>query len=348
MTGVQRYAYEIVRGLDGLLGGGHVLGRNLRVELLLPPDATPPADLQHIGIRTLGRSGGHIWEQTVLPSAAKGHLLSLCNTGPVTTRRQIVCIHDANTRICPQSYSLPFRSLYRVLLPVLGRSARQIATVSSYSSEALVRYGICKPEKLAVIPNGHEHATRWTPRHSATTRGAAGPETIVLIGSSVPHKNARLLLGMAERLADAGMRIAVVGARDARVFGGAEPIRSPDTVAWLGRLSDAEFAALLGDCLCLAFPLLCGRLRPSAARGDGARLSGCRIRPYQHAGGVRRCSTLRGTRQPRRLVRELHAVARDAGPSCRADPPRPSALDTLPLARFRRALPAPHGLYSTE
>ncbi|TJW23124.1 MAG: glycosyltransferase family 4 protein, partial [Mesorhizobium sp.] len=80
-------------------------------------------------------------EQAVLPAYLRGGLLSLCNTGPLTVRRQVLCIHDVNTRACPQSYSLPFRLLYRTLVPALGRTALKIATVSQYSAGELTRYG---------------------------------------------------------------------------------------------------------------------------------------------------------------------------------------------------------------
>ena len=43
-------------------------------------------------------------------------------------------------------------------------------------------------DRISVIPNGHEHALRWTPRHSDATRKAAGADTIVVIGSPAPHK----------------------------------------------------------------------------------------------------------------------------------------------------------------
>ena len=44
----------------------------------------------------------------------------------------IVCIHDANTFIQPESYSRAFGLTYRMLLPVLGKRASRIATVSQF------------------------------------------------------------------------------------------------------------------------------------------------------------------------------------------------------------------------
>lgn len=253
MTGVQRYAREIVRAMDRLLAWHPGIARHLDLELLIPPDAVSDLPLSAIRSRTIGRFGGHLWEQAVLPANVSGGLLSLCNTGPVLASKHIVCIHDANTRNYPQSYSPAFRALYRSLLPALGRSAECISTVSHYSARELARHQICRADKIFVASNGHEHATEWKAEHSLKTEMAAGPDTIVLLGSAAPHKNAQLIVGMADRLHTAGFRIAVAGISDPRVFR-LPALGGTANVFWLGRLSDGELAALLHDSMCLAFP----------------------------------------------------------------------------------------------
>jgi glycosyltransferase involved in cell wall biosynthesis len=257
-TGVQRYANEVLRALDHHLANGHPLARNFDVELIVPGAESAPCPLQFIRTRR-STSGlrGHVWEQLVLPTlVGNGNgLLSLCNTGPLVVRKHIVCVHDVNTRICPSSYTLPFRALYRGMLPALGQRAAALATVSQYSANQLVRFGITKPAKIFIAPNGHEHALHWEPRHSATTRECTGQRTVLVLGSPARHKNVNLVLGLAPELAAAGLRIAVVGSRDGSVFR-ANQAAPANNVTWLGRLSDAQLAALLQDCLCLAFPSL--------------------------------------------------------------------------------------------
>lgn len=254
VTGVQRYAHEIMRALDAHIDSGHPLARALEVELLVPEAAALPYELRAIRTRVAEGPGGHLWEQLVLARAARGGILSFCNTGPLRVRKQIVCIHDVNTRLCPESYSAQFRLLYRVLHPALGRVAERISTVSYFSAGEIARLGIAVPGKVSVIPDGHEHALRWQARHSDATRAVAGPDTIVIIGSPAPHKNVGLVLGLADELKKEGLRVAVAGARDARVFSGVANVAEADNIVWLGRVSDEELAALLGDCLCLAFP----------------------------------------------------------------------------------------------
>lgn len=255
VTGVQRYAREVVSALDALIAEEAPLTRDLEVELLMPAGTHNDLELRSIAARGAGPLHGHAWEQLVLPLHVRGGLLGLCNNAPLSAAKQIVCIHDTNTRDCPQSYSSAFRLLSRTLPPLLALRGARVTTVSEYSAGQLALHGVVRREKVVVVSNGHEHVGRWRPRHSERTRSVAGPNTIVLIGSSIPHKNAELILGMQRELAAAGLKLAVVGAADPRVFGGGRALESR-SVTWLGRISDGELAALFGDCLCLAFPSL--------------------------------------------------------------------------------------------
>jgi glycosyltransferase involved in cell wall biosynthesis len=256
LSGVQRYEREIVSALDRLIDEGFPLTKDLDVELVFPSSAKDLPNLRAIRSRIVGRTAGHAWEQFVLPAQIRGGLLSLGNTGPLAAARHIVCIHDTNTRSFPASYTLPFRLLYRTLIPALGRTATRVATVSHYSAGELAHYGIVRTNKIDVIPNGHEHAARWVPRHSSATRSVANSATVVVIGHPAPHKNIRLILGMADRLAARGLRIAVAGGADARVYNVGDGSPTANNIVWLGRVSDEELAALLRDSLCLAFPSL--------------------------------------------------------------------------------------------
>lgn len=261
-TGVQRCAREIIRYLDRELEQKNQLTDNLNVELLIPPGADPLDGLNRIAVKAVGPAGagGHSWEQIHLPRAAAGRgLLSLCNVGPVLHSHQVVCIHDMNTRLVPGSYSFPFRAFYRLIVPLLGRTARRITTVSEFSASQLLAYGVCSGDKLTVIPNGKEHAVEWRPLHSEATQSVAGKSTILLLASKAPHKNIAMLAQLAGKLAARGLKLAIAGVKDPRIFStgdvaGDDGQRSG--LVWLGRIRDEEFAALLDDCLCLALPSL--------------------------------------------------------------------------------------------
>jgi glycosyltransferase involved in cell wall biosynthesis len=256
ITGVQRYARELTTALDDLLAAGHPLSDKLRLHLLTPRGTKidmPP--LKKIEVReSRGTTTGHLWEQIELPLCREGGILSLCNTTSVLPIRQIVCIHDLNTRLAPESYSRPFRTLYRWLIPACARASRAVTTVSRFSAVELVQHRVVSPDRLKVIPNGHEHALRWSNGTSAPDPDGDLRDTILVIGSTAPHKNIGMLLSLAPALQAHGLSLAIIGQADARVFSAAEPLGTQSNVRFLGRITDRQLADLLQGCLCLAFP----------------------------------------------------------------------------------------------
>src|SRR5262249_24447461 len=260
VTGVQRYGREIVAAIDALMAEGHPLARELDLEILIPSSHRGSLpEFQRIRSRPAGRFGGQLWEQLTLPRHAPGGSLNLCNTGPVSRRKQIVCIHDLNPTLFPRSYSLPFRTAYSVLLPTLGHVVASITTVSEFSAKLLVDHRIAQGTRPQVIPDGHEHVFRWnshlSPQAAHQAADAPRPNTIVLLGSLALHKNISVVLQLAPRLAAHGLCVAVVGRRDLRVFGQSGNA-AHEGILWLGALSDDELAMLLRTSLCLAFPSL--------------------------------------------------------------------------------------------
>src|SRR5207237_6623054 len=127
MTGVQRYAYEIVAALDGILSQNVDVAGYVPMRLVLPHGVEAAPILSKIGVCRTSFGSGHAWDQFVLPFYAEAGVLSLGNFGPVLARNNIVCIHDANVFIQPESYSRSFVLGYRALLAVVGRRAGRVA-----------------------------------------------------------------------------------------------------------------------------------------------------------------------------------------------------------------------------
>ncbi|MGQ4275072.1 glycosyltransferase family 4 protein [Terrihabitans sp. B22-R8] len=252
ITGVQRYARQILHEIDTLLAEGHDLTRDLEVEIFLPRSSAPAPAMKAVTMREVGPGSGHVWEQISLPRHRRGHILNLCNTAPLLPRGNIVCIHDLNVQDFPQSYSPRFRAVYNTLIPLVARRARQVVTVSDYSARRIASLGVPR-ERIEVLPNGHEHVSSWTAERSPAVVAASGPDVVVVLGSRAPHKNVGMLVALADRLAQAGLRLTLVGDANADVFQEAGAA-ARDNVHVAGRLSDNELAALLSDCLCLAFP----------------------------------------------------------------------------------------------
>jgi glycosyltransferase involved in cell wall biosynthesis len=253
MTGVDRYALEILRGVDAFIRDGHPLAAGLKLELLCPAGAVKASPFAEIPLQSLPGAPGHIWEQFILPGYVAGGLLSLCNTGPIAVKKQIVCIHDLNTRVAPDSYGFMFRAAYRFIQPALGRRAAKIVTVSRFSQNALARFGIRSADDVRVIHNGHEHVQDWNANRSQLNEANFPLPFVLLVGSNAPHKNVAIIYSIADELAAKGVNILVAGGGDKNVYARGQH-QAPANVRHLGRVNDDDLALLYRRASGLVFP----------------------------------------------------------------------------------------------
>ena len=253
VTGVQRYACEIVRSLDEVLFANPDVAARLNFQLVMPADAKTQPLLNRIPCRASFFGSGHLWEQLVLPWYERTGILSLGNFGPAAAHCDVVCIHDANTFLEPDSYSKTFRSSYRALLPIIGKRAGRVATVSEYSANMLARFGIAPRDKIFVAGNGHEHVRRWNPeRATLPLLKSLRRPYVLLLGSQAKHKNIEVVLAGAQALDAAAIDLVIVGSAS-RIFLNTPEVRAPNT-HYVGYVSDDDLAALYERAFCLAFP----------------------------------------------------------------------------------------------
>ncbi|MBC1182570.1 glycosyltransferase family 4 protein [Brevundimonas sp. WCHBH090558] len=248
MSGVQRYARQIVRALDQRPGAAD------RYVLLTPPGADN-LNLLHIPTRTIGRAGGHLWEQTALAWTARhGRLLSLGGSGPVLHRRQIVVIHDAAVFRHPEHFRTGYAAFHRALNRILARRAR-LATISDFSRRELASVLNLSPDSVAVAPNSADHLLNITPDPAVIERlGLTTRPYYVALGNLTPNKNLAGAIRALSRLADPAVRLVIIGDRPAVFDRSAFP--ADPRLIFTGRRSDAEIAALLGGAQGLVFPSL--------------------------------------------------------------------------------------------
>jgi hypothetical protein len=134
VTGVQRYARNVLTAMNAALSD---LGANAPI---VAPLSAPDPGFSAMPLISAGPLAGHSWEQVVLPARWHGRLLNLCNTAPALKADQVVCIHDANIFVAPESYGPAFRTVYRALQLLLARRAARITTVSVDSARQIARY----------------------------------------------------------------------------------------------------------------------------------------------------------------------------------------------------------------
>ncbi|MCB1065447.1 MAG: glycosyltransferase family 4 protein [Verrucomicrobiae bacterium] len=215
VTGVERFAIEVSRRLGDL--------EEIRPE-------NPIAGLK-----------GHAWEQLILSRkiGRDSVLLSPCNTGPITVKRQLVVIHDAAVWDCPEGFSGAFRHVYQQLLPRLARSCQGVATVSEFSRQRLAGFLGIPEERILVLGNAVSDA--FSPGKGPADGDDA---TLLCVGSLDPRKNLSRLIRVWLELKAQGRlpekaRLKLIGGANPRNFADFE--RAEDvSIQWLGRVSDDE------------------------------------------------------------------------------------------------------------
>jgi glycosyltransferase involved in cell wall biosynthesis len=253
VTGVQRYAREIVRSIDRILADSPRLEINGRI--VIPPGGSFEYRPSSLSVHPTNLGSGIAWEQFILPIYRRGPLLNLCNQGPLGLTDQIVCIHDLNTIVVPQSYSRSFRALYRVTQPVLANRAAKLVTVSQYSAGMLDGLGYRHESRIQVIPNGHEHVTRWNADASSLALSQRRRPYVFALGSQAKHKNVETLYSIAPALDSLGIDLLIAGGA-AAIFSDVSPADRQPNIVHLGFVSDNDLAALFRHALCFAFPSL--------------------------------------------------------------------------------------------
>jgi len=250
-TGVQRVAERLVQALDTQVVGPWVL--------LCPPGAELPR-LQRIEARTVGIRGLplHLWEQLVLPIAARdGLLVNLAGAAPAFARRQVCMLHDAAVFDHAEAYTFGFAVWYRWLFRRLARTAQALFTVSSFSRERLALHLGLAAARITVVPNGSDHLDAVAPDDSVLARhGLLGLRYLLAVASANPTKNiATLVAAFAGLPPDAARRLVIVGGRNGRVFAD-NAADDPPGVVRTGPLGDAPLKALYQNAVALVFPSL--------------------------------------------------------------------------------------------
>jgi glycosyltransferase involved in cell wall biosynthesis len=257
-TGVHRVAEELIHAFERL-PAVRAVEDCVKAEIIAPKTAERTPVFSFLQVFRKGFASGSpkelLWEQVNLPwFARKARLVNLCNLGPVLHPDSLTMIHDAQVYLTPASYSPGFRLWYKLVQPLLGRTSRRILTVSEYSKEQLVRFGVAPAEKITVIHNGCDHMLACRPDEDFVIANRLERGRYVLaLASTQAHKNIRILLEAFsdEQLADMTLVLfGSAGQKDIEKLG----VAIPRNVHFVGRVSDAQLAALMIHALAFACP----------------------------------------------------------------------------------------------
>ncbi|SNR85388.1 glycosyltransferase family 4 protein [Puniceibacterium sediminis] len=259
ISGVQRYARELLTALDARLGADPALAARIGpVSVWYPAgaDLIDPPDWSVLKIRPLAGLRGHAWEQITLGRRAReGILLSLCGAGPLICANQLLVIHDANIWAFPEAFPRNYRLFHKVMRPLLARRVAHLATVSQFSASELARCLHVSAERFTVIYNSAEHMLSASGDAETLDRhGLRAGEYFFAAGNQSPNKNIARLIDALGTISSDSLPLAVAGGF-APGLAQAE-IAATDRIRLLGRVTDAEIKTLYANAAAFVWPSL--------------------------------------------------------------------------------------------
>lgn len=198
----------------------------------------------------LAHQRGHIWEQLVLPSLARGSelILSPANLAPVASRRNVVIVHDV-APFLGTWYSSLYGRWHRAILPRIARGARRVIAQSETVRSQIVDVLGVPPDRTRVVPLGVDE--RFSPdadvERAAAAHGLERPY-VLAVGTDLPRKNFGLLDKLAEPLGREGLEVVLAGSTRHYMPTGSYGVRS------LGYIGEDELPGVYASARALVMP----------------------------------------------------------------------------------------------
>ena len=256
ITGTTRVAEEILAQWDARLGLDAALRAHLDITVLRPQERMRDLTLKHIPQMDVNWFGGKLWEPVDLLLAARdGILVNFANIAPFLHPRSIVYLHDAQVFLYPHSYPLQERLLHRLFIRLGGRAARRVITISQFSADMLVQFGLARRENIVVIHNGADHILREHQDDEVLARFRLTSRSYVLMfGSGFAYKNNKVVYEAIKRLGPDAPHLAVIGRADERRRLSEILEDGAGNVTLVHDISDGALRALYANALVFAAP----------------------------------------------------------------------------------------------
>lgn len=248
ITGVQRYARELINELDKIAKPHEFI-------IAIPPDARDIPAYKNIDIIKVGRLHGPLWEQisfSVFALRRNLIAINLCNSAPLLNPG-IVAIHDMKIKAYPEFFSKKFRIWYSILFKNETKRAKAIITVSEFSKSEIERYYRVANQNIYVIPDAWQHYERIGYDENALIKyGLEKGKYYFAMSSLEPNKNFKWIAEVAKKTPN--KVFAIAGAINNRIFKDGLGFECPYNVKLLGYVSDEEGKTLMRDSKAFIFP----------------------------------------------------------------------------------------------
>lgn len=254
VTGIQRYSREMLLALDGVLDSR--ANSSLQFVVACPPGA-PVVTLKNIKQVWVGRSSGHLWEQTsLLLASINGILLSFGSTGPLFHPKQVITVHDASIYRVPDAFGWKFKAWYKLCMNFLVRSNKLTLVVSNFAKRECAQFfGGCE-EKMTVTSEGWQHLLKIRDESkTGLPEDLIGSKYYLAVSSPTPNKNFKLIGEAASLVKDREIHFVIAGAASQKVFSAAADSEDrTHRIDYLGYVSDADLLRLYEHAYAFVFP----------------------------------------------------------------------------------------------
>lgn len=248
ITGVQRYAREIIKELDKLVNKDEII-------ILVPNGVNNDLNLTNIKVLKTGKLKGNLWEQISLPLYVmkhKGELLNLCNSAPII-HPDIITIHDVKIKARPNDFSENFLKWYNFMFKRIIPKSNMIITVSNFSKSEIMKYYHIDEKKIHVIYNAWQHFERIGYNINALNKYELEKNNYYFAMSSLePNKNFKWIAEVAKRNQDE--IFAIAGSINKKIFDEGLGFECPKNMKLLGYISDKEAKTLMKYTKAFLFP----------------------------------------------------------------------------------------------
>lgn len=248
ITGVERYAHELIAELDKII-------QPHEIELAIPPETKRIPQYKNIQVVKVGRLHNHLWEHISFPTYVrkrKAISLNLCNVAPLLSPG-IVCIHDVKIKVRPSDFSNKFLFWYNLLFFNACKRAKKIITVSEFSKKEICKYYKVNPSQVVVVPNAWQHYQQIQFDDKALEKfGLLKGRYYFSISSMEPNKNFGWIAETAKN--NPRFIFAIAGNINCKVFSDGLGFEVPKNMKLLGYVSDGEAKTLMRDCKAFLFP----------------------------------------------------------------------------------------------
>lgn len=249
VTGVQRYAREVILALDPLVSG-------CDMELLAPKNAKDIPVLRNIKIKKAPLKASLVFEQIYLPLYVffrRAMCLNLCHVAPIINPG-MVCIHDANVLGHPQWFPKKLYLWYKLVQTCCGKFAKKVLTVSDFSKNELKHYLKLRDSRIENIGSGWQHILRVEHSRDVLEKNQLEYHRYYFsLGTQAQYKNMHWVYEIAKKHTNDVFILS--GAFYSKIFKGNEE-KLPPNVRFLGYLSDSEVKTLMQNCKAFLFPSL--------------------------------------------------------------------------------------------